>query len=134
MLKVLKKIVQDVTTAADLAQALVTLVQRVKKAIDADAVAVFLLDQKNSDYVLLASEGLLKEDKAIVRIPQDQGLISLVGRREEPINIDDAHVHTEFHATPLVNEESLHGFLGVPIIQHRIDPTAYFCVFTRGVA
>ncbi|WP_367607579.1 phosphoenolpyruvate--protein phosphotransferase [Legionella sp. W05-934-2] len=119
MLKVLKKIVQDVTTAADLAQALITLVQRVKKAIDADAVAVFLLDQKNSDYVLLASEGLVKDEKSIVRIPLDEGLIGLVGRREEPINIDNAHVHSEFHYSPMVNEDRLHGFLGVPIIQHR---------------
>ncbi len=119
MLKVLKKIVQDVTTAADLSQALVTLVQRVKKAIDADAVAVFLLDQKNSDYVLLASDGLVKEAKTIVRVPQDEGLIGLVGRREEPINIDEAHKHPDFYSSPMVNEGNLHGFLGVPIIQHR---------------
>ncbi len=42
-----------------------------------------------------------------------------MGRREEPINIEEAPSHPDFHHNPLLGEEHLHSFLGVPIIQHR---------------
>ena len=46
MLKILKRIVQDVTTANQLTDALQTLVERVRKAVTADAVSVFLIDNR----------------------------------------------------------------------------------------
>jgi len=58
MLKILKRIVQDVTTASDLTNALHTLVLRVREAISADAVSVYLIDRKHSEYVLIATDGL----------------------------------------------------------------------------
>ncbi len=119
MLKILKRIVQDVTTANDLAEALTILVQRVRKAIDADGVAVFLIDNKHAEYVLIATEGLNKQAEFRVRVALDRGLIGLVGRREEPINLDNAAAHPDFYLNPLLGEEQLKGFLGVPIIQHR---------------
>ena len=54
-----------------------------------------------------------------VRVALDSGLIGLVGRREEPINISNAPSHPDFHQNPLLGEEHLNAFLGVPIIQHR---------------
>ncbi len=119
MLKVLKRIVQDVTTADHLAQALEILVQRISKAINVEAVSVYLIDNKNAQYVLIATEGLNKQAPFQVRIALDMGLIGLIGRREEPINIDDAQAHPDFYQHNLIGEEHLHAFLGVPIIQHR---------------
>ncbi|MBA2657393.1 MAG: phosphoenolpyruvate--protein phosphotransferase [Tatlockia sp.] len=119
MLKILKRIVQDVTTASHLTEALTILVQRVRKAIDAEAVSVFLIDNKHAEYVLIATDGLNKLAESKVRVCLDKGLIGLVGRREEPINIDNAPVHQDFYHNPLLGEESMHAFLGVPIIQHR---------------
>jgi phosphotransferase system enzyme I (PtsP) len=119
MLKILKRIVQDVTTASHLSEALTILVQRVRDAVNAEAVAVYLIDTKQSDYVLTTTDGLNKEAESRVRIKMDRGLIGLVGRREEPINIEDAFTHPDFHHDPLIGEEHLHAFLGVPIIQHR---------------
>ncbi|MBA2710664.1 MAG: phosphoenolpyruvate--protein phosphotransferase [Tatlockia sp.] len=119
MLKILKRIVQDVTTASHLTEALTILVQRVRKAIDAEAVSVFLIDNKHAEYVLIATDGLNKLSEFRVRVGLDSGLIGLVGRREEPINIEDAPTHQDFHQNSLLGEESLHAFLGVPIIQHR---------------
>jgi phosphotransferase system enzyme I (PtsP) len=46
MLKILKRIVQDVTTANGLKDALATLVERVRKAVEADAVSVYLIDNR----------------------------------------------------------------------------------------
>lgn len=119
MLKILKRIVQEVTTADHLTDALLILVQRVRDAVHADAVSVYLIDNKCVEYVLIATEGLNKQAQSRVRIPLDKGLIGLVGKREEPLNIDNAHLRAEFHHNPLLGEDHLNGFLGVPIIQHR---------------
>jgi len=119
MLKVLKRIVQDVTTAKHLSDALGILVQHIHQAINAEAVSVYLIDNKNAEYVLIATEGLNKQAQFRVRIALDSGLTGLVGRREEPINLEDAHSHPDFHHNPLLGEENLSAFLGVPIIQHR---------------
>ncbi|ETO92114.1 phosphoenolpyruvate--protein phosphotransferase [Legionella oakridgensis] len=119
MLKILKRIVQDVTTASRLADALAILVQQLREAVVAEAVSVFLIDNKNAEYVLIATEGLNKQAESRVRVALDSGLIGLVGRREEPINIDNAPAHPAFHQNPLLGEDHLNAFLGVPIIQHR---------------
>ena len=119
MLKVLKRIVQDVTTVSDLTDALHTLVVRVREAISADAATVYLIDQKRSEYVLIATDGLDKNAESVVRVALDNGLIGMVGRREEPINIDHAQEHPAFHRDPLLDEGDMNAFLGVPIIQHR---------------
>ncbi|TAL61852.1 MAG: GAF domain-containing protein, partial [Legionella sp.] len=119
MLKVLKRIVQDVTAASHLTEALGILVQRISKAINVEAVSVYLIDNKNAEYVLIATEGLNKQALFHVRIALDRGLIGLVGRREEPINLEDAPSHPDFYHNSLLGEEHLSAFLGVPIIQHR---------------
>lgn len=119
MLKILKRIVQKVTTAGHLSDALATLVACVKTAIDAEAVSVYLINNTHTEYVLIATEGLNKDAEINVRIDIDRGLIGLIGRREEPINIEDATVHPDYYQTSLLNENNLHAFLGVPIIQHR---------------
>lgn len=119
MLKVLKRIVQDVTAASHLTEALGILVQRISKAINVEAVSVYLIDNKHAEYVLIATEGLNKQALFQVRIALDSGLIGLIGRREEPINLEDAPSHPDFYHHTLLGEEHLSAFLGVPIIQHR---------------
>lgn len=119
MLKVLKRIVQDVTAADHLTDALDILVQRISKAINVEAVSVYLIDSKHAEYVLIANEGLNMEAKFRVRVSIDKGLIGLIGRREEPINLEDAPSHPDFYQHKLIGEERLSAFLGVPIIQHR---------------
>lgn len=119
MLKILKRIVQDVTAASHLTEALDILVQRISKAINVEAVSVYLIDNKNAEYVLTATEGLNKQALFRVRIGIDSGLIGLIGRREEPINLENAPSHPDFYHHTLLGEEHLRAFLGVPIIQHR---------------
>lgn len=119
MLKTLKRIVQDMATSNQLKGALTTLVQQVRKAVEADAVCVYLVDNKYAEYVLIATDGLNKQAESNVRIPIDCGLIGVVGRREEPVNLNEAPDHPDFHHNPLLKEDHLFAFLGVPIIQHR---------------
>jgi phosphotransferase system enzyme I (PtsP) len=119
MLKTLKRIVQDVTTTSNLKEALLTLVRQVREALSVDAVSVYLIDNKHAEYVLIATDGLSKQAESMVRISLNQGLIGLVGRREEPINIENAPLHPAFYHDSKLEESHLHAFLGVPIIQHR---------------
>jgi phosphotransferase system enzyme I (PtsP) len=119
MLKTLKRIVQEVTTANHLTEALETLVKRVREALTLDAVSVYLIDDKHSEYVLIATEGFDKQAQGAIRIPTKKGLVGLVGRREEPINIENAPLHPAFFQETQTHENHLRAFLGVPIIQHR---------------
>jgi phosphotransferase system enzyme I (PtsP) len=119
MLKTLKRIIQDVRQATSLDQALQTLVQRVQEAINCDVVNVYLLDYKNDEYVLAASEGLVLDKAFPIRFPEIQGIVGQIGRREEPFNTENAHLHPHYLAHPLINEQDLKGYLGVPILQHR---------------
>ncbi len=119
MLKILKRIVQDVTTAAHLDEALHILVEHIRSAINVEAVSVYLLDPTLQDYVLVATDGLNKKAEMNVRFPATQGLVGLVGRREEPMNIDDSSHHPNYFCHPLLGDEQMHSFLGVPILQHR---------------
>ena len=119
MLKTLNKIVHDVTTNRHLADALNVLVKRVRKAMDADVACVYLLDQSQTEHVLIATEGFSKQAESAVRIPFSSGLVGLIARREEPININNSTDHPLFYSHPLILEMHLHAFLGVPIIQHR---------------
>ena len=47
------------------------------------------------------------------------GLISLVGTREEPVNLAYAPGHPQYLYFPESGEEQFRSFLGVPIIHHR---------------
>lgn len=119
MLKTLRRIVQDVTSAETLPEALSVLVKKIALALHTQAVAVYLIDNQSAEYVLTAASGL--NDNAIgrVRLSLDQGLIGLVGRREEPINLEDAPNHELFYRHTLIGEEPYKAFLGVPVIHHR---------------
>src|SRR3990167_5756554 len=119
MLKILKRIVQDVTTATYLSDALMVLVERVRKAIEVDAVSIYLIDPISSSYVLVAAEGLNKDALFKVRMDLNTGLVGLVGRREELVNVPVQSSHPDFAFQALLHDQHLSGFLGVPIIQHR---------------
>ncbi len=119
MLKTLRRIVQEVTSAQDLLEALQIMVSRVREAVDTQAAAIFLIDNRHAEYVLMAAEGLNVSAIGKIRVPLNVGLIGLVGRREEPISLEDAQAHESFFHHPEAGEEKYRAFLGVPIIHHR---------------
>ncbi len=119
MLKILRRIIQEVASAQDFREALKIMVKRIAKALDTNACSIFLLDRRNSEYVLLATEGLNQGAVNQVRVPITQGLIGLVGEREEPLNLDDATQHPRFLHVEAIKEDLFKAFLGTPIIYHR---------------
>jgi phosphotransferase system, enzyme I, PtsP len=119
MLKILRRIVQEVNAAHNLREALDIATRLIKDAIAAEACSIFLVDEERGEYVMMATEGLNKTLINKARLKFGEGLVGLVGEREEPINIDDAPRHSRFRFYPDVGEEHFHAFLGVPIIHHR---------------
>jgi phosphotransferase system enzyme I (PtsP) len=119
MLDTLRRIVQEVTAAKDLDQALEVIVVRMKKAMAVDVCSIYLVDKSLEENVLMATDGLNVEAVGVVRMKKNQGLIGLVGEREEPVNLDDAPSHPRYQYFPESGEERFHSFLGVPIVHHR---------------
>jgi phosphotransferase system enzyme I (PtsP) len=119
MLKVLLRILQEVSAAPDLSKALRIVVERTKEAMETDAVSIFLADYEHQEHVLMATEGLNKNLVGKTRLKFGEGLVGIVGEREQPINLDDAPTHPNFRYVPEIGEEKYHAFLGVPIIHQR---------------
>jgi len=118
MLDVLRRIVQKVNAAPDLGQALEIIVQSVREAVNVDVTSVYLLDAEHGEYVLRATEGYRKSAIGKVRLQKGEGLVGMVGEREEPVNVEDAPGHPRYRFVNDTGEKPYHGFLGVPIIQY----------------
>jgi phosphotransferase system enzyme I (PtsP) len=118
MLDILRRIVQEVNSAPDLEQALQLIVQRVCESVGADVASVYLKDEERGQYVLRATQGLHKDAVGNVRLYLHEGLVGMVGEREEPVNLEDASIHPRYRFISETGEQRFHGFLGVPIIQH----------------
>lgn len=119
ILKTLMRIIQEVSTASDLNEALRIVVTRTKEAMQTDAITIFLTDHERNEHVLMATEGLNKDFIGKSKLKFGEGLVGLVGEREQPINLDDAPTHPNFRYLPEIGEEPFHAFLGVPIIHQR---------------
>ncbi|WP_430460842.1 phosphoenolpyruvate--protein phosphotransferase [Thalassolituus sp. LLYu03] len=119
MLDILRRIVQEVSAATDLSDALKVVVARIREAMATEVCSVYLYDPDSKRYVLMATEGLKQEAVGRVSLSSSQGLVGLVGSRAEPINVDNAPAHPKFHFLSETGEDPFLSFLGVPIIHHK---------------
>ena len=119
MLNTLRKIVQEVNSAKDLKTALGIIVLRVKEAMGSQVCSVYLLDPETNRFVLMATEGLNKRSIGKVSMAPNEGLVGLVGTREEPLNLENAADHPRYRYFAETGEEKFASFLGAPIIHHR---------------
>jgi phosphotransferase system enzyme I (PtsP) len=118
MLVTLRQIVQEVSTAKHLNDALDIIVHRVKAALPIDACAVYLTDMESHHYVLMAADGFNPASIGEVRIDRQEGLPGLVGERRELITVSDAATHPRHHPSSATGEARYHSFLGVPLIHY----------------
>ncbi len=119
MLKMMQRIIQEVNAAHSAQEALHIVVERVCEAIGVEACSIFVLDRSTHRYMLIASRGFREGVNGVISLAEDQGLVGLVGQREEPINLNNASVHPNYHYIPRTGEEKYKAFLGVPIIHQR---------------
>ncbi len=135
MLDELRQIVTEVSKSADLRAALDLIARRVQSALDVSVCSVYVLGGDEAEaiepsLVLQATEGLNKAMVGHVSLALDEGMVGLVARRAEVINLEDASLHPAFKFVTDIGEEPYHGFLGVPII-HRGDVLGVLVVQAR---
>ncbi|MFP2507352.1 phosphoenolpyruvate--protein phosphotransferase [Buttiauxella gaviniae] len=119
MLTRLREIVEKVASAPRLNEALDILVTDICLAMDTEVCSVYLADHDRRCFYLMATRGLKKPRGRTITLAFDEGIVGLVGRLAEPINLADAQKHPSFKYVPAVKEERFRAFLGVPIIQRR---------------
>ena len=119
ILDALRTIFQEVNTARSLPEVLTIIVREVHAAMGSEVCSVYLFDETDQHYVLMATKGLRQQSIGKVRLAMGQGLVGLVAAKEEPLNLQDADKHPNFVYFEEIGEEIYHSFLGVPIIHHR---------------
>lgn len=119
MLSMLRSIIQEVNGASNLEEALNIIVTRVQEVMSTEVCSIYLLDEDKKRYILMASQGLNSNSIGKVSLGYSEGLVGLVGVREEPINLERAQEHERYRYFPETGEERYESFLGVPIIHHK---------------
>ena len=118
-LDTLRRIVQEINASASLHESLDIMVNQVAEAMHVDVCSIYLLDERNQRYLLMASKGLKPEAVGHVSLHTGEGLVGLVGQREEIVNLDNAPKHDRFLYLPETGEEIYNSFLGVPVMYRR---------------
>ncbi|WP_050309537.1 phosphoenolpyruvate--protein phosphotransferase [Yersinia pseudotuberculosis] len=119
MLMRLREVVEKVAMATGLTEALELLVNETCLAMDTEVCSIYLADNDRRCYYLMATRGLKKPRGRTITLAFDEGIVGLVGRLAEPINLADAQSHPSFKYVPQVKEERYRAFLGVPVIYRR---------------
>jgi phosphotransferase system enzyme I (PtsP) len=119
MLVTLRQIMQQVGVAPTLREALDIAVQQVRKAVQVDACAIYLTDVEHDEYALVASDGLSPHPLEHVRVRPGEGLVGLVGERQELVVETVARFHRGHGLSPDPTQESDGSFLGTPLIHYR---------------
>ena len=119
MLDVLRSIVQHVSDATNFREALDLIVREVRDSMGTEVCSIYLRNADNR-YAFAANEGLNRDVVGSLELGEDDGLVALVGKRAEPLNLQDATSHPRFLLLPEIGEEHFHAFLGVPIIHQRL--------------
>ncbi|WP_444996025.1 phosphoenolpyruvate--protein phosphotransferase [Aliikangiella sp. IMCC44359] len=115
----LRQITQAVSLASGKQNTLDVIVSEVCKALDVEVCSIYLADYQSNQFVLMANRGLNINPDDQIRLDFNQGLVGLIGQREEPIHLHQANEHPAYHYLPNTREENLNAFLGVPIIHQR---------------
>ena len=119
MLSSLRLIVQEVSSARSVDDALELIVSNVRAEMKTDVCSVYLLDKHSGRYVFMATEGLNKSAQGKISLAKDQGLVGKVVQRAELINLENAQSDPDFKLLPDIGEDPFNAFLGAPIIYRR---------------
>ncbi len=114
MLTELRRIVESMAEANTLELALQALVSQTRLAMMVDCCSVYVSEPEMRRYRLAATDGLAESAVGKATLPFEQGIVGLVGQREELINLADAPSHPSFKFLPDVAEEAFRSFLGAP--------------------
>jgi len=95
---------------------LAELLARVKEILDADTVAVLLLDSSGRQLIATAASGLEEEVRQGVRIPVGQGFAGRIAAVRRPVILD--HVDHGNVLNPILLDKGIQSLVGVPLLVH----------------
>lgn len=119
MLEQLRRVTQAVSLAEGKQNTLDVIVSEICDVLQVEVCSVYLADYQINQFVLMANRGLNPESIGQTKLEFNEGLVGLIGQREEPIHLQQAKNHPAFAYIPEVHEEDYNAFLGVPIIHQR---------------
>jgi signal transduction histidine kinase len=90
------------------------LLERVRAALEADTVAILLIDEEANELVARAARGIEEEVERGVRIPLGQGFAGRVAAERRTISIENVDRADIFN--PLLREKGIKSLLGVPLV------------------
>ena len=104
------------TGKQDPQQAINDLVRILRAEFKSNVSSLYLYNSHHKSFVLVANKGLyLKPDTKII-LSKEEGLIGLVARREELLNLSDATKHVHFKPIANTGENKYPSFTAVPIV------------------
>ena len=95
---------------------LTALLGRVREILDADTVAVLLLDSSGRQLIATAASGLEEEVRQGVRIPVGGGFAGRIAAERRPVILD--HVDHSNVLNPILLEKGIRSLVGVPLLVH----------------
>ncbi len=102
------------------AETLMKVVELIAQRFHTQVCSAYLLEPDRSTLVLAATVGLHPRCIGKLRIPLNEGLTGLVAEKVLPIAVPDAMNHPRFKLFKELEEETVHSFLGVPIIDRGV--------------
>ena len=114
----LQQIIAKLKEVNNLPDAAVEVVEWVTQAIHVDACAIYVHENNKQNFRMLASAGMTSVPNSLQSL-DNNNLVSLVASRAEPLNLEDATTHPRYSSLTHETSNTLHSFLGVPIIERR---------------
>ena len=119
MLEQLRRVTQAVSLAEGKQKTLEVIVSEICQVLKVEVCSVYLADYQLSQFVLMANRGLNPECIGRTKLNFNEGIVGLIGQREEPIHLNQASQHPAYAYIPEAQEDEYNAFLGVPVIHQR---------------
>ena len=100
-------------------------VEIIADELSSEVCSVYLLREGMLE--LYATRGLKQEAVHVTRLAPGEGLVGMIARNVETLNLDEAAAHPDYAYKPETGEELFHSFAGVPIVR-REDAVGVLCV------
>ncbi len=115
----MNQLARDVQAEPNFEKAAAMAVARVSMIFGVDYCSLYVRESTTDMLHLIANDGLENHTSGNIALSIDKGIIGLVARRAEPVNLDDATEHADFEPIESIDESSLKSFLGAPIVHNR---------------
>ncbi len=118
ILQALGYITLEISKQATYKESMDLLVTRIRQTITCDCCSLYTADFRRERYWLSASSGLSQNAVGKTNLKFGEGLVGVVGKNKEILDLADATSHPNFKYLPDIGEDEFNSFLGVPVMHH----------------